>query len=131
MSNFRTLYPDIMAALPNLQFVEQLDPADDAGNATSQPYAFVVDKMEQSNLSINVEAVMGQGVSAARWDALADLRDKLAPGEKIGWWVVYNGDPERAGLGDESLGNDGEKDEVRPFPQSLHDVSEAHIQEGG
>lgn len=48
-------------------------------------------------LSVNVEDVMasGPGVSPAAWEALADLRDKVANGEKIGWFVVYNGDPER------------------------------------
>jgi hypothetical protein len=48
-------------------------------------------------LSVNVEDVMasGPGVSPAAWEALADLRDEIANGEKIGWFVVYNGDPER------------------------------------
>ena len=93
-ANFRHLFPETMNALPDLQFVEQYDPTNDAANATLQPYAFVVDKVEQGHLNINVETVMGQGVSAAKWDALADLRDQIAPGEKIGWWVVYNGDAE-------------------------------------
>jgi len=49
-------------------------------------------------LSINVEDVIadGPGLTTQAWEALADLRDKIAEGEKIGWWVVYNGDPERA-----------------------------------
>lgn len=49
-------------------------------------------------LSLNIEEVVaeGPGVTAAAWEAFAQLRDKIAPGEKIGWWVVYNGDPERA-----------------------------------
>lgn len=49
-------------------------------------------------LSINVEEVIaeGPGLTTKAWEALADLRDKIAEGEKIGWWVVYNGDPERA-----------------------------------
>ncbi len=48
-------------------------------------------------LSLNIEEVVaeGPGVTAAAWEAFAELRDKIAPGEKIGWWVVYNGDPER------------------------------------
>jgi len=48
-------------------------------------------------LSINVEDVVaaGTGLAARGWEAMADLRDKIAAGEKIGWWVVYNGDPER------------------------------------
>jgi hypothetical protein len=60
-------------------------------------------------LSVNVEDVMasGPGVSPAAWEALADLRDKIANGEKIGWFVVYNGDPERKiERRDESEGDD-------------------------
>ncbi|KIW53510.1 hypothetical protein PV05_09076 [Exophiala xenobiotica] len=49
-------------------------------------------------LSVNVEEVIadGPGLTNKAWEALADLRDKIAEGEKIGWWVVYNGDPERS-----------------------------------
>lgn len=48
-------------------------------------------------LSANVEDVTaaGTGLTARGWEAMADLRDKIAAGENIGWWVVYNGDPER------------------------------------
>ncbi|KAJ9617709.1 uncharacterized protein PV06_10234 [Exophiala oligosperma] len=53
---------------------------------------------EETDLSLNVEDVIaaGPGLTNKAWEALADLRDKIAPNEKIGWWVVYNGDPERA-----------------------------------
>lgn len=49
-------------------------------------------------LSVNVEELIadGPGLTNKAWEALADLRDKVAEGEKIGWWVVYNGDPDRA-----------------------------------
>jgi hypothetical protein len=48
-------------------------------------------------LSLNIEDVMADSppLSTEAWEALADLRDKLAEGEKIGWWVIYNGDPDR------------------------------------
>lgn len=51
-----------------------------------------------ATLSVNVEEIVteGPGVSTLAWEALADLRDKIAENEKIGWWIVYNGDPERA-----------------------------------
>ena len=39
---------------------------------------------------------MGTGVDAEGWGALIELRDQLAPGEKVGWWVVYNGDELRS-----------------------------------
>ncbi len=94
-ASFRTLYPDPMRQLPHLQFVEQYDEKDTSPNATSQPYAFVADKVERCGLSADVGEVMGRGVGAEGWGALAELRDQLAKGEKVGWWVVYCGDEER------------------------------------
>ena len=35
-------------------------------------------------------------VTPQQWEALAELRDKLAEGERIGWWIIYNGDPNRS-----------------------------------
>lgn len=54
-------------------------------------------KSRDTALSVNVEDVMasGPGVSPQAWEALAELRDKIANGEKIGWFVVFNGDPDR------------------------------------
>ncbi len=48
-------------------------------------------------LSMNIDEVKADSpaLSTEAWDALAELRDKLAVDEKIGWWVVYNGDPDR------------------------------------
>ncbi|KKY22852.1 putative developmental regulator [Phaeomoniella chlamydospora] len=62
------------------------------------------EKIKSTSLGVNVEDVIaeGSGLSAKGWEAFADLRDAIAPGEKIGWWIVYNGDPERRdGLSDE------------------------------
>lgn len=95
LESLRTLHPEPMSALPNLQFVEQYDPADTSPAATSQPYAFVADKVEKCELSVDVSEVMGKGVNADGWGALVELRDQLAKGEKVGWYVVYNGDEER------------------------------------
>ncbi|KAA6415131.1 MAG: hypothetical protein FRX48_01883 [Lasallia pustulata] len=95
LESLRTLHPDLMAALPNLRFIEQYDPADTSPAATSQPYAFVADKIERCELSVDVSEVMGEGVNPDEWGALVELRDQLAKGEKVGWYVVYNGDEER------------------------------------
>lgn len=56
-----------------------------------------------SALYLNVEETMSNGpvVTPQAWEALAQLRDKIAEGEKIGWWVVYNGDPKRSFSDDE------------------------------
>lgn len=50
-----------------------------------------------SALSISVDQFTSSGpaISPQAWDALAELRDKIAAEESIGWWIVYNGDPER------------------------------------
>lgn len=75
--------------------MEQYDPADVGPSALSQPFAFVADKVEVCRLSVDVGEVIGQGVAAEGWGALVELRDQLAPGEKVGWWVVCNGDEQR------------------------------------
>ena len=116
MANFDTIYPGLMPCLPNLRFIEQYNPADTSAGATSQPFAFVTDRIEQSELSIDVGEVMARGVGVAGWDALADLRDQLAPGEKIGWFAVYNGDEERLRGVDDETEDDGMYSEVPLSP---------------
>ncbi|KAF7510157.1 hypothetical protein GJ744_007056 [Endocarpon pusillum] len=76
-------------------------------------------------LSLNIEEVVaeGPGVTAPAWEAFAELRDKIAPGEKIGWWVVYNGDPERA--------YDSEEDEDEEAEEEEEDHEEEEVVEEG
>ena len=67
-----------------------------------------------SALSINIDEMKADSpaLSTEAWDALAELRDKLADGEKIGWWVVYNGDPDRDyPSSDTETGEDEDEDE--------------------
>ena len=110
IANFQKEWPEIMASLPNLRFIEQYDPLDDRPQAMgSQPYVYVADKVEECGLSLDVSEVMGRGIGTESWGALAELRDNLAAGAKVGWWVVYNGDEERlhskdAGEGNGSIG---------------------------
>lgn len=47
------------------------------------------------SLNITETIAQGPGSTSKAWEALADLRDSIAPGEKIDWWIVYNGDPVR------------------------------------
>lgn len=67
-------------------------------------------KSRDTALSVNIEDVMasGPGVTPQAWEALADLRDKIANGEKIGWFVIYNGDPDRLVEDDEELDSEDE-----------------------
>ena len=99
LENFQGKFPDIMSSLPKLRFVEQYDPQDVSESALSQPYAFVADKVELCHLSLDVTDMMEKGVTQSCWDALMDLKEQLAPEQKLGWWIVYNGDELRDGEG--------------------------------
>ena len=91
--NFQKLYPEQMTSLPNLRFIEQYDPDDLVSK--EQPHAYICDQVHDVQLSVDIDEVRGKGVANEAWGALADLRDKVAPGEKVGWFVVVNGDVER------------------------------------
>lgn len=95
LDNFEELWPDAMSHLPNLRFIEQYDPNDERATAASQPFAYVADVVEEINLSIDVDEVRGKGLGNDQWGALMEIRDKLAPDEKVGWYVVVCGDEER------------------------------------
>ncbi|KAJ5578393.1 uncharacterized protein N7459_007357 [Penicillium hispanicum] len=99
--------PDLMSRLPELRFIEQYDPHDETSNTVSQDYAYVGARVltipdggtaaDGAGPGQNIEDVVeqGSGLSKDATEALEALRDRLAPGEKIGWFMVYNGDPER------------------------------------
>lgn len=65
-------------------------------------------------LFMNVEEAMSSGpvVTPEASGALDQLRDQIAGGEKIGWWIVYNGDPERAFDADEEEDEYADEDEL-------------------
>ena len=93
-ASFCSLYPKIMSSLPSLRLIEQYSPEFVTENSI-QPFAFVADKIETCQLNIDVGVTTGQDIGTEEIEALAELRDKLAPVEKIGWWVVYNADENR------------------------------------
>ena len=66
--------------------------------ASEGPAQNTATAVKSAALSLNVTEIIAQGPGSTSraWEALADLRDKIADGERIDWWVVYNGDPERA-----------------------------------
>jgi len=99
LENLTELWPQTLANLPNLRFVEQFDPTDESPAASSQPYAYVTDICEQVKLGIDVDDVRGKGLGDEQWNALMELRDKLAPDEKVGWFVVVCGDEDRTDTG--------------------------------
>jgi hypothetical protein len=93
MKNFKDQWPEQMTQLPGLRFIEQYDPED--LTAKDQPYAYVCDIVHEIKLGVDVEDIRGVGLGEDQWAAIAELRDKVAPGEKLGWFVVVNGDVER------------------------------------
>jgi len=95
LKNFNQLYPDSMEHLNHLRFVEQYDPNDTTPGAGSQPYAYVADVCEEVKLGVDIDEVRGKGVPNDQWAAMMELRDKLAPEEKVAWYVVICGDEER------------------------------------
>lgn len=107
-------HPKASKHLPNLQLIEQYDPLDMTDAAVSQPHAFVADNVTilpdtarpVKGLSVEIDQrFLDDSIPSEARDALAEIRDAIAPGEKIGWWIVYNGDPERyyPGMEDDEL----------------------------
>lgn len=105
LESFKRTQADLIPRLPELRFIEQYDPADESSNTVSQPFAYVGAKVVTipdgapagAGPGLNIEDVVeqGSGLSDDATEALETLRDRLAPGEKIGWFMVYNGDPDR------------------------------------
>jgi hypothetical protein len=93
MQNFKQQWPDQIAQLPDLRFIEQYDPDD--LTVKDQPYAYVCDIVHEVKLGVDVDDLRGAGLGEEQWAAIAELRDKVAPAEKLGWFVVVNGDVER------------------------------------
>lgn len=93
MENFRQQWPDEMKQLPDLRFIEQYDP--DNLTVKDQPYAYVCDQVHEIKLGVDFDDLRGGGVKEDQWAAIAELRDKVSPGEKLAWFVVVNGDVER------------------------------------
>ena len=74
---------------------EQYDPTDLASTAVSQPFAYVADLVEEVKLGVDIDEVRGRGLNNEQWTAIMELRDKLAPEENVGWYIVVCGDEER------------------------------------
>ena len=92
-----------MAALPNLRFIEQFDPADET--TKSQPYAYVADTVHEISLGVDIDEVRGRGVAHEAWSAITELRDNISKDAKLAWYVVVCGDEERSLLPEPSVGS--------------------------
>jgi len=105
LDNFHELYPDIMENLPQLRFIEQYDPGDERSG--SQPYAYIADIVHEIKLGADIDELRGKGVSNEQWGGILELRDKLVPEEKVGWYVVICGDEQRWVPGMDELASTG------------------------
>lgn len=92
-SNFKEQWPEIIERLPGLRFIEQYDPDD--LTVKDQPYAYVCDQVQDIRLGMDIEEVRERGISEEQLAAISELRDKVTPDAKLGWFVVVNGDVER------------------------------------
>lgn len=93
LENFKKEYPKEMERLPDLRFIEQYDPDD--LTVKDQPYAYVCDQVHEIKLGVDIDEARGGGDGGDRSAAIQELRDKVAPDAKLGWFVVVNGDVER------------------------------------
>jgi hypothetical protein len=93
LKNFNRLYPESMDHLKELRFVEQYDPEE--LDVSSQPYAYVADICQEIKLGLDIDDFRGKGVASDQWQAMLELRDRIAPEERVGWYVVVCGDEER------------------------------------
>ncbi|PNS17577.1 hypothetical protein CAC42_8120 [Sphaceloma murrayae] len=119
IENLTELYPELMEQLPHLRFAEQYDPDDLGPNAGSQPHAYVADVCHEIKLGLDVDEVRGKGVSNDQWAALLELRDKLAPEEKVGWFIVVCGDEERFAPPEAEEETEGEEMALSQMPVSM------------
>lgn len=95
LSNLHDIYPDTMQHLQHLRFIEQYDPSDESTGSGSQPYAYVADIVHEIKLGVAVDDVVSAGIGNEQWNSMMELRDKLAPEEKVSWYIVVCGDEER------------------------------------
>ncbi|KGM92698.1 AP-2 complex subunit sigma [Paracoccidioides brasiliensis Pb18] len=106
LDSFKHIDPNILTHLPDLQLIEQYDPDDLSADAVSQPYAYVSAKtltmgakaLSRTGLGLSLQEIvqLDPGLSTAGTEVFKKLKDELAPASEIGWFVVYNGEPERA-----------------------------------
>jgi len=93
IASIRKVNPHKTDNLTDLSLVEEYDP-EDLRNLC-QPYAYVADKVVEMGLGFDVKDVQNHNLTGEAWSEMADLRDKMASGANLGWYVIYNGDPER------------------------------------
>ncbi|KAJ8608025.1 hypothetical protein MRB53_039931 [Persea americana] len=128
LRNFNEIYPECMEHLHQLRFVESYDP-EDTTSGSSQPYAYVADVCEEVKLGLDIDDVRGKGLPNDQWAAIMELRDKLAPDEKVAWYIVVCGDEERwaPGLSVSSV-SEQQRDSTSPTSQNESESDRSYEQ---
>lgn len=103
-----------MTRLPNLYLFEEYDPS--AEDQSLLDWAFVADEVVTLNaLNVDMNSLPAANLTnEAVKGTLEAMRGKLAEGERIQWFIVYNGDPNRGisgELGDLHEGEGGDESE--------------------
>ena len=139
--SFHKTQADLVNRLPQLSFIEQYDPADETSGTVSQDHAYVSTRVLEmpedgsggGGAGENIDCVeQGSGLTDDQMAALEELRDRLAPGEKIGWYLVYNGDPERwYPDSEEDYGSEVESEDESQTRRQSQTQSQAQSQKGG
>lgn len=107
LASFKLRFPEIITRLQDLEFIEEYDPEDESAEAVSKPYAYVAHRVTTVQDSYRPRNSLGEKVELSQGPdfpditpeasrALSELRDLIAPGAEICWYLVYNGDPERS-----------------------------------
>lgn len=134
LDSFKKNHPETMKHLPDLQLIEAYDPEDLGDGAVSQPYAFVADSVTVlpdsarpiHGLSMSIDQhQLDPYISPEAWSSLAEIRDEIAPEQNIGWWIVYNGDPDRYYPGIEEENLSFPSNGAPPVPETSVSISKA------
>ena len=63
-------------------------------------------------LGSQVDKIIKKGISNERKDAITQFRDKIKPDEKVGWFIIFNGDPERTVVDDDEESEEDDDDDT-------------------
>lgn len=84
-----------MSAMPNFRFVEAHNISAGRAAMEPQPHAYVCDTVLRIDLECPVSQIVNGGVPPETMRAIGTLRDGIADGAEVGWYVVICDDEVR------------------------------------
>lgn len=94
VQNLQKTNPTAMAQVPQLTFIEQYDYRIESGK--EEDYAYVADTVFNIKLGANVDELRSEHIPYEQLAALQNIRDTLAAGEPISWYIVFCNDEVRS-----------------------------------